>query len=57
MLFHGLVGDMENYENQTRSVRGLIRKLQNFHNNLLSNKDYDTSIFPIGDGMSVSIKK
>ena len=57
MLFHGLVEDEANYENQSRSVRGLIRKLLAFHQNLLENKEYTTSIFDIGDGMSVSVKK
>lgn len=57
MLFHGLVEDEKNYENQSRSVRGLIRKLSNFHKVLLENKDYKTSIFNIGDGMSISVKK
>lgn len=57
MMFHGLVNNEESYEKQSRSVRGLIRKLANFHSNLLNNKDYDTSIFNIGDGMSVSVKK
>lgn len=57
MLFHGLVEDVDAYEKQTRSVRGLIRKLAAFHSNLLSNEEYHTSIFNIGDGMSVSIKK
>jgi predicted O-methyltransferase YrrM len=57
MLFHGLVEDEANYENQSRSVRGLIRKLLAFHQNLLENEDYTTSIFDIGDGMSVSVKK
>lgn len=55
MLFHGLV-DGEGYENQSRSVRGLIRKLKNFHDELLQNEEYKTSIFEIGDGMSVSVK-
>ena len=57
MLFHGLVENSEEYMNQTRSVRGLIRKLANFHKVLLENADYDTSIFEIGDGMAVSVKK
>lgn len=57
MMFHGLVNNEESYEKQTRSVRGLIRKLAAFHSDLLNNKDYDTSIFNIGDGMSVSVKK
>ena len=57
MLFHGLVNDKEHYQEQSRSVRGLIRKLSSFHDALLSNDNYHTSIFDIGDGMSVSIKK
>lgn len=57
MLFHGLVEDTANYENQSRGVRGLIRKLSVFHQALLENPEYKTSIFHIGDGMSVSVKK
>ena len=57
MLFHGLVNDKEHYQEQSRSVRGLIRKLNSFHEALLSNEGYHTTIFDIGDGMSVSIKK
>ena len=54
MLFHGLVdGDVSN---QSRSVRGLVRKLNNFHEYLLNNENYKTSIFNIGDGMAVSVK-
>lgn len=57
MLFHGLVENTDDYDKQSRSVRGLIRKLSNFHKVLLENKDYKTSIFNIGDGMSISVKK
>lgn len=57
MYFHGLVMDNDNLDNYSRSVRGLIRKLNDFHNYLLNNNDYQTSIYDIGDGMSVSIKK
>lgn len=57
MLFHGLVENTADYSSQSRSVRGLIRKLSNFHKVLLENKDYKTSIFDIGDGMSISVKK
>lgn len=57
MLFHGLVSNDEEYANQSRSVRGLIRKLANFHKVLLENEEYDTSIFNIGDGMSISVKR
>ena len=57
MLFHGLVEDKESYDSQTRAVRGLIRKLKAFHDELLSNEEYTTSIFDIRDGISISVKK
>ena len=57
MLFHGLVEDKDNMENYSRSVRGLIRKLNEFHESLLQNNDFDTAIYYIGDGMSISVKK
>ncbi len=56
MLFHGLVLDEANYDNLSRSVRGLARKLKAFHDELLRNKSYKTSIFDIGDGISISVK-
>ncbi len=56
MLFHGLVEDTKNYENQSRSVRGIIRKLSLFHQTLLENKAFKTSIYTIGDGISISVK-
>ncbi|MGM9971861.1 MAG: O-methyltransferase [Anaeroplasmataceae bacterium] len=55
MLFHGLV--LSDEEIKSRSLRGLIRKLKNYHSFLLNNPNYRTSIFNIGDGMSVSCKK
>ena len=56
MLFHGLVND-SNYENMSRSLRGLVRKLKDFHEYLLNNESYDSAIYDIGDGMAVSILK
>ena len=57
MYFHGLVEDISNIDNYSRSVRGLIRKLNEFHEYLLNKNDYHTSIYNIGDGMSISVKK
>ncbi len=56
MLFHGLVLDEANYDSLSRSVRGLARKLKAFHDELLSNENYKTSVFDIGDGCSISVK-
>lgn len=57
MDFHGLVNDKENYENQSRAVRGIIRKLSKFHDDLLQNPKFDTVVYDIGDGMAVSVQK
>lgn len=56
MSFHGLV-HQDNYEAQSRSVRGLIRKLTNYQDFLLKHPNYDTSIFELGDGVAISVKK
>ncbi len=54
MSFHNL---KDNLEIQSRSVKALIRKLGNYQDFLLNNKDYDTAIFNIGDGVAISVKK
>lgn len=41
----------------SRNVRGLVRKLANFEAWLLDNNNYETTIYDIGDGMSISIRK
>ncbi|MCM1130754.1 MAG: O-methyltransferase [Roseburia sp.] len=56
MSFHGLV-NTDDYEAQSRSVRGLIRKLAKYQEYLLRNSNYDTSIFELGDGVAISVKK
>lgn len=56
MSFHGLVNTDE-YAAQSRSVRGLIRKLAGYQVFLLKNPNYDTSIFEFGDGVAISVKK
>ena len=53
MLFHGLLdAKIEN-----RNLRQLVGKLKKYHEFLLNNQDYDTSIYNLGDGMALSIKK
>lgn len=53
MLFHGLLDQ----EIQNRNLRQLVTKLKKYHDFLLNNEDYDTSIYDLGDGMALSIKK
>ncbi len=53
MLFHGVTLETAS----SRAVRGLVRKLNNYTDFLINHTEYDTSIFNIGDGMAVSVKK
>lgn len=54
LLFHGA---FNRAEEQTRNVKQLLRKINDFNQYILERKGYDTVIYPVGDGMSVSIKK
>ncbi|MEC9484920.1 MAG: O-methyltransferase [Candidatus Izemoplasma sp.] len=53
LLFHGLIDQ----DVDSRNLRQLLRKLDNFNQYIVSKADYDTEIYSIGDGMSVSIKR
>lgn len=60
MEFHGLVEALDNneeYMSYSRSVRGIIRKMARFHDELLAKEDFDTTIFEVGDGIAISVKK
>ena len=60
MEFHGLVEVLDNeeeYKSCSRSVRGIIRKMAQFHDELLAKEDFDTTIFEVGDGIAISVKK
>ncbi len=54
LKFHGLVEG--NYENLSRNVKGIVRKLKKYTNYLKENKDYDTIFYDLGDGVSISRK-
>ena len=55
MSFHGFLD--KDPKEMSRSLRGLVRKLKDFHDFLTNNNNYDTTYYEIGDGMSISIKK
>ncbi len=55
LLFHGFVERREEIE--SRNLRALVRKIDDFNMWLSQNEKYDTTFFEIGDGMSISIKK
>ena len=55
LLFRGLVADPQGIESKNRMQ--LVRKINKFNEYIVKQEDYDTYIYPVGDGMSVSIKK
>ena len=54
LLFHGLVLE-ENIE--SRNLRQLVNKIKKYNEWLLEQDDFDTTIYNIGDGIALSIKK
>ena len=54
LLFHGLVLD-ENIE--SRNLRQLVNKIKKYNEWLIEQNDFETTIYDIGDGMALSIKK
>ena len=55
LKFHGLVQKNIN-EIESRNVRGLVRKLNNYIDFLKNNKEFVTTFYEIGDGISISKK-
>lgn len=53
VLFNGLISG----EKQQKKPTSLVKKIDLFLNTLMSDNDLISSILPIGDGMSLSIKK
>ncbi len=56
MNFHGLVDKPLN-EISSRNVRGLVRKINNYHDFLVSNDNYITQFLDVGDGIALSVKR
>ena len=55
LAFHGMV-DKPLEEIESRNVRGIVRKLNNYIDFLKENKEFTTTFYEIGDGISISIK-
>ncbi len=54
LLFHGLVLN-ENIE--SKNLRRLVEKIKDYNTWLVSQEDFQSTIYDIGDGMALSIKK
>ena len=44
-------------EIDSKNVRGIVRKIKDYITFLKTNENYETTIYEIGDGVSVSHKK
>ena len=51
LYFHGC---MENIAEQTKNVRHLVTKIDQYNNYLKHNKAYRTTFIPIGDGIAIT---
>ena len=56
MNFHGLVNKPEE-EIKNKNLKGLVRKVKEYHEFLKTNKNYDTEIINVGDGVAFSKRK
>lgn len=55
LKFHGYVGKSKEIE--SKNLRGLTEKIEGYIEFLKDNKDFDTTFYDVGDGLSVSVKK
>ena len=55
LKFHGYVGKSKEIE--SKNLRGLAEKIENYIEFLKNNKDFETNFYDVGDGHSVSVKK
>lgn len=53
VLFKGYV---TNQEEAPRRLKNLVAKIKHYNEWLMQRKDYETHIYPIGDGIAISIK-
>lgn len=54
VLFKGLVAETEI---ESKRIRNLVRKIDEFNRWLMNHPDYHTIILPVGDGIAISKKK
>ncbi|MDG5470895.1 O-methyltransferase [Jeotgalibacillus sp. ET6] len=55
VLFKGLVAEAE--PEVSRNVKQLLRKIDRYNHWLMDNKDFETVILPVGDGLAISKKR
>ena len=56
MNFHGLINKDEE-EIKSKNLKGIVRKVKEYHEFLKTKKNYDTEIINVGDGVAFSKRK
>ncbi|WP_066063961.1 O-methyltransferase [Neobacillus soli] len=54
VLFKGLVAEPEI---ESKRIRNLVKKIDGFNHWLMAQRDYDTVILPVGDGVAISKRR
>ncbi|GAA0295336.1 putative O-methyltransferase YrrM [Gracilibacillus halotolerans] len=54
VLFKGYVSELEE---APKRLRSMVEKINDYNEWLIQRKDFDTHIYPIGDGVAISIRK
>lgn len=55
LMFHGLVNS--NLEGASKNLKNLVKKIEGYNEWLKNNNDFETTFFPLGDGVAVSVKR
>ncbi len=53
--FHGYVGNTKNIQDE--NLKKIVTKIEEYIEFLKSNKDYETTFYDVGDGLSITTKK
>ena len=56
LMFHGLV-EAKQEDIESRNLRALVRKINNFNVYLKNNQEFNTTFIKYGDGIALSVKK
>ena len=56
LMFHGLV-ETKQEDIESRNLRALVRKINNFNVYLKNNQEFNTTFIKYGDGIALSVKK
>ena len=55
LLFHGMIENQD--EIDSKRLKNLVKKIDDFNHKLIEHDDFESYIYEIGDGLSISIKK